>query len=117
VDSLAEKPSVAYDMVLSNPPFGKKSSITVINEEGDESKEALTYVRDDFWATTSYKQLNKQRSVHGHSAAECKFWFRQHRSWQLHRSPADGGLQHIKTCLWRYGDRYDCGHSNHNRND
>jgi hypothetical protein len=58
VDSLAEKPSVAYEMVLTNPPFGKKSSITVINEEGDESKEALTYVRDDFWATTSNKQLN-----------------------------------------------------------
>jgi hypothetical protein len=36
VDSLAEKPSVTYDMVLTNPPFGKKSSITVINEEGDE---------------------------------------------------------------------------------
>src|SRR6202521_4226088 len=47
-----------YEMVLTNPPFGKKSSITVINEEGDESKEALTYVRDDFWATTSNKQLN-----------------------------------------------------------
>jgi type I restriction enzyme M protein len=45
-------------MVLTNPPFGKKSSITVINEEGDESKEALRYVRDDFWATTSNKQLN-----------------------------------------------------------
>src|SRR5213083_1417259 len=27
-------------------------------EEGAESKEALTYVRDDFWATTSNKQLN-----------------------------------------------------------
>ena len=38
VDSLAQKPSVAYDMVLTSPPFGKKSSITVINEEGDESK-------------------------------------------------------------------------------
>jgi type I restriction enzyme M protein len=58
VDSLAQKPSVAYDMVLTNPPFGKKSSITVINEEGEEAKEALTYVRDDFWATTSNKQLN-----------------------------------------------------------
>ncbi len=45
-------------MVLTNPPFGKKSSITVINEEGEESKEALMYVRDDFWATTSNKQLN-----------------------------------------------------------
>jgi type I restriction enzyme M protein len=58
VDSLAQKPSIAYEMVLTNPPFGKKSSITVINEEGDEAKESLTYVRDDFWATTSNKQLN-----------------------------------------------------------
>jgi len=58
LDSLAQKPSVAYDLVLTNPPFGKKSSITVINEEGDETKETLTYVRDDFWATTSNKQLN-----------------------------------------------------------
>jgi type I restriction enzyme M protein len=58
VDSLAEKPSVAYDMVLTNPPFGNRSSITVINEEDDESKKALTYVRDHFWGTTSNKQLN-----------------------------------------------------------
>src|SRR5216684_5586316 len=58
VDSLAQKPSIAYEIVLTNPPFGKKSSITVINEEGEEAKESLTYVRDDFWATTSNKQLN-----------------------------------------------------------
>lgn len=51
-------PSITYDMVLTNPPFGKKSSITVINEEGEESKEAISYVRDDFWATTGNKQLN-----------------------------------------------------------
>jgi type I restriction enzyme M protein len=57
-DALQQKPATAYDMVLTNPPFGKKSSITVVNEEGDESKEALTYMRDDFWATTSNKQLN-----------------------------------------------------------
>lgn len=57
-DSLNQKPSTAYDMVLTNPPFGKKSSITVINEEGDESKESLIVVRDDFWASTSNKQLN-----------------------------------------------------------
>jgi hypothetical protein len=30
VDSLAEKPSVGYDMVLTNPPFGKKSSRLVM---------------------------------------------------------------------------------------
>ena len=45
-------------MVLTNPPFGKKSSITIINEEGEETREALTIFRDDFWATTSNKQLN-----------------------------------------------------------
>jgi len=58
VDSLAAPPSTNCDMVLTNPPFGKKSSITIINEEGEQSKEALTYYRDDFWATTSNKQLN-----------------------------------------------------------
>jgi len=57
-DSLAQSPSTNYEVVLTNPPFGKKSSITVVNEEGDEAREALTYVRDDFWATTSNKQLN-----------------------------------------------------------
>jgi type I restriction enzyme M protein len=58
VDSLAQKPSVTYDIVLSNPPFGKKSSIMVAREEGDESNETRTYLRDDFWATTTNKQLN-----------------------------------------------------------
>jgi type I restriction enzyme M protein len=57
-DSLNQKPSIAYDMVLTNPPFGKKSSITVINEEGEEEKESLIVVREDFWASTSNKQLN-----------------------------------------------------------
>ncbi|MCP3662694.1 MAG: SAM-dependent DNA methyltransferase, partial [Gammaproteobacteria bacterium] len=47
------------DMVLANPPFGKKSSITVISEKtGKAEKEKLTYEREDFWATTSNKQLN-----------------------------------------------------------
>lgn len=47
------------DMVLANPPFGKKSSITVISEKtGKLEKEKLTYERSDFWANTSNKQLN-----------------------------------------------------------
>ena len=57
-DALNQKPSTTYDLVLTNPPFGKKSSVTVINEEGEESKESLVVVRDDFWASTSNKQLN-----------------------------------------------------------
>jgi type I restriction enzyme M protein len=58
IDALAQQPSTFFDIVLTNPPFGKKSSITVVSEEGEESKESLTYFRDDFWATTSNKQLN-----------------------------------------------------------
>jgi type I restriction enzyme M protein len=47
-----------YEIVLANPPFGKKSSVTIINEEGESSKESLIINRDDFWASTSNKQLN-----------------------------------------------------------
>jgi type I restriction enzyme M protein len=57
-DSLISKPSETYDYVLANPPFGKKSSITITNDEGEQERESLTYQRDDFWATTSNKQLN-----------------------------------------------------------
>ena len=47
------------DIVLANPPFGKKSSITVINEKtGKAEAEKLTYERTDFWASTANKQLN-----------------------------------------------------------
>jgi type I restriction enzyme M protein len=63
-DSLASEPSERYDLVLTNPPFGKKSSIRVINERGEEEREALTYERQDFWATTSNKQLNFVQHVH-----------------------------------------------------
>jgi type I restriction enzyme M protein len=49
---------VLYDYVLANPPFGKKSSMTFTNEEGEQEKEDLTYNRQDFWVTTSNKQLN-----------------------------------------------------------
>jgi type I restriction enzyme M protein len=57
-DSLIADPGGRYDMVLTNPPFGKKSSITIVNHEGKADKESLSYERTDFWATTSNKQLN-----------------------------------------------------------
>jgi type I restriction enzyme M protein len=57
-DSLAAKPDGHFDLVLTNPPFGKKSSVLTINEEGEQEREALTVVREDFWASTSNKQLN-----------------------------------------------------------
>jgi len=57
-DSLISEPNEKFDYVLANPPFGKKSSITVTNKDGTQSKETLTYNRQDFWATSSNKQLN-----------------------------------------------------------
>lgn len=63
-DALASKPSDTYDMVLTNPPFGKKSSVTYITEEGEVKRESQTVVRDDFWTSTSNKQLNFVQHVH-----------------------------------------------------
>ncbi|MCP4590078.1 MAG: N-6 DNA methylase, partial [bacterium] len=57
-DSLASHPGEHFDMVLTNPPFGKKSSVTYITEEGELRRESQTIVRDDFWTSTSNKQLN-----------------------------------------------------------
>jgi type I restriction enzyme M protein len=45
-------------MCRANPPFGKKSSMTFTNEESEQDSEDLTYNRQDFWVTTSNKQLN-----------------------------------------------------------
>src|SRR6266496_270986 len=56
-DALAGKHG-EYDMVLANPPFGKKSSVTIVNDAGETSKESLVINRDDFWTSTSNKQLN-----------------------------------------------------------
>lgn len=57
-DALIAPSPTTYDYVLANPPFGKKSSQTFTNEEGELEKDDLTYNRQDFWATTSNKQLN-----------------------------------------------------------
>ena len=57
-DSLITTSRTKYDYILANPPFGKKSSMTFTNEAGEQEKEDLTYNRQDFWVTTSNKQLN-----------------------------------------------------------
>ena len=57
-DSLKGDPGDHYSMVLTNPPFGKKSSVSVVNEEGEIAKQDDVIVRDDFWASTKNKQLN-----------------------------------------------------------
>ncbi|MBN1484378.1 MAG: SAM-dependent DNA methyltransferase [Chloroflexia bacterium] len=57
-DSLASHPGEYFDLVLTNPPFGKKSSVTFVTDEGELRREAQTIVREDFWTSTSNKQLN-----------------------------------------------------------
>ncbi len=72
-DALAGKHG-EYDMVLANPPFGKKSSVTIVNDAGEQQRESLVINRDDFWASTSNKQLNFLQHIftilkqHGHAA-------------------------------------------------
>ncbi len=55
-DSLSRDTGDRYDIVLTNPPFGNRSSITIAADGSKRSN--LTYERDDFWATTSNKQFN-----------------------------------------------------------
>ena len=57
-DALLTDPGYRVDYVLTNPPFGKKSSITFTNEEGETEDEDLVYNRSEFWTTSSNKQLN-----------------------------------------------------------
>ena len=63
-DSLLADPGERFDYVLTNPPFGKKSSMTFTNDEGEQETEDLVYNRQDFWATGSNKQLNFVQHIH-----------------------------------------------------
>jgi len=69
-DSLLSEPKTHFDYVITNPPFGKKSTVKLsIEEENAANKEdnsgnvkrgkqSLTYNRQSFWHETSNKQLN-----------------------------------------------------------
>ena len=57
-DALLTDPGYRVDYVLTNLPFGKKSTLTFTNEEGEQEEEDLVYNRQDFWTTSSNKQLN-----------------------------------------------------------
>jgi len=63
-DSLIADTGNRFDYILTNPPFGKKSSMTFTNDEGQEETEDRTYNRQDFWATSSNKQLNFVQHIH-----------------------------------------------------
>ena len=57
-DALAGDDGNRYTIVLTNPPFGKKSSYTVVGEDGQVTTERESYEREDFKFTTSNKQFN-----------------------------------------------------------
>ena len=57
-DALSSDPGDRFNVVLTNPPFGKKSSYTVVGEDGQVSTERENYEREDFKFTTSNKQFN-----------------------------------------------------------
>lgn len=63
-DALLTDPGTRVDYVLTNPPFGKKSSITFTNDEGEQEEDELVYNRQDFWTTSSNKQLNFVQHIH-----------------------------------------------------
>jgi type I restriction enzyme M protein len=63
-DALAKHPGEYFDIVLTNPPFGKKSSVTVVNEKGEGVRESQNIVRQQFWTSTSNKQLNFVQHVY-----------------------------------------------------
>jgi type I restriction enzyme M protein len=57
-DALSDKPERHASLVLANPPFGKKSAITIVGTDGKAEREDISYERSDFRATTTNKQLN-----------------------------------------------------------
>lgn len=57
-DALAQPSGRKFDMILANPPFGKKGGYTIVGEDGRITTEKQEYERTDFFATTSNKQLN-----------------------------------------------------------
>ncbi len=56
--ALISDPGTRYSVILANPPFGTHSSGSIMGADGKVSKVDSDIVRDDFWVTTSNKQLN-----------------------------------------------------------
>lgn len=57
-DALSSDGGDRFKVVLTNPPFGKKSSYKVVGEDGSVATERESYERQDFKFTTSNKQFN-----------------------------------------------------------
>jgi hypothetical protein len=57
-DALIADPGRRWSLVLSDPPFGRKSSLTMVGADEREVREDREIERQDFVVTTSNKQLN-----------------------------------------------------------
>jgi type I restriction enzyme M protein len=57
-DALAEEPRQRVSLVLANPPFGRKSGLSSVDESGRVTREDVSYDRSDLWVSTANKQLN-----------------------------------------------------------
>jgi len=57
-DALLGAGGKTYDVVLTNPPFGRKQSYRIVRDDGEIETEREDYDRQDFFVTTSNKQLN-----------------------------------------------------------
>ena len=66
-DSLVAPSAKSFDYVLANPPFGKKSSMSFTNEEGEQETDDLTYNRQDFLGD-NVEQAAQFRAAHPHDA-------------------------------------------------
>jgi type I restriction enzyme M protein len=68
-DALLADPGTRWSVVLSNPPFGRKSSITTVGADGREAREDREIERPDFAVTTANKQLNFVQHIARSSAS------------------------------------------------
>lgn len=62
-DSLKAPPDDQVDVVLTNPPFGIKGSVTYAQGKSSRGEDSLTVVRPDFWVQTANKQLNFMQHI------------------------------------------------------
>ena len=57
-DSLKYPLTRRYDVILTNPPFGKRSSTTLVTKASGRDEERRRVVREDLWVSTANKELN-----------------------------------------------------------
>lgn len=73
-DSLIKPTSEKYEIILTNPPFWKKSSDTFLTDDWKIAKNDNTIVREDFWTTTSNKQLNFVQHIYSSLKINWRAW-------------------------------------------